>query len=402
MERSHRPLLVWLVDPISYTGMAYSDVGQVEALQRLGVRAVVAGSDGWMLDPKIVPRLAIFRGTHGNRSRLLKGLAYVTSLIRLFRSINAARPDIVHWQYLELPVADALLMRAIRRLGIRQVYTAHELLPWTARSHHRWVFRRLYANLDGIVVHNPDQRDELIARFGVDPAKVYAAPLGDYAIFARPDLPQADARALLAVGSHTPVALFFGAIRPSKGLDVLLRAWAIAVGDVPEAVLMVVGKPLRGMDSATITALIEELGVQKSVRTVLEQVDPTEANTYYRAADVVVLPYRDIGTSGVLRYAYDSALPVIATAVGEHTTHVTAEQTGFLVAPDDVPALAAAIHEALRDRDRLQAMGLEAHAYAERHMGWLGPATALRQMYLELAPGASGPQDPGVAASTRR
>jgi len=393
MEPTQREPLVWLVDPISYTGMAYSDVGQVDALRRLGVDALVAGSEAWILDPKIVPRLAIFRGTHGDRSRIRKGAAYMTSLVRLFRRVMAGRPDIVHWQYLELPVADALVMYAMRRLGIRQVYTAHELLPWSARVHHRWVFRRLYANLDGIVVHNADQFAQIVARFGVDEAKVFLAPLGDYALFAEPELAQSAARVRIGIEPDVPVALFFGAIRPSKGLDVLLRAWAIAIRAVPDAMLLVVGKPLRGMDAATITALIDELGIGDRVRSVLEQVDPADANTYYRSADVVVLPYRDIGTSGVLRYAYDSALPVVATAVGEHTNHVTPGKTGFLVPPDDVEALAVAIGDALRDRWLLQPMGRAAYAYASDQMGWLEPAKALRQMYVDLMGAASGGQE---------
>ena len=218
MSSSEYSPTVWIVDPISYSGMAYSDVGQIVALQELGAQPLLIGSDSWMLDPGIVARLAVFQGTHGDRSRVRKGVAYAGSLARLLNRIKRCRPDIVHWQYTELPIADVLTMVGIRLLGVAQVYTAHELLPWTARTHHRWLFTLLYAVVDAIIVHNGDQRAELIRRFRVAPWKVHLAPLGDYALFATPQLPQSQARARLGLSADPPVALFFGTIRPSKGL----------------------------------------------------------------------------------------------------------------------------------------------------------------------------------------
>jgi len=372
---------VWIIDPISYSGMAYSDVGQMVALQQLDVRPLLVGSDSWMLEPAIVPRIAVFRGAHGSRSRVRKGIAYLASLVRLLLRIARHRPDIVHWQFTELPVADLLAMVAIRVLHIRQVYTAHELLPWTARAHHRGVFALLYRVVDAVIVHSEEQRAELVRRFHVPAARIHVAPLGDYALFATPELPQPDARARLALDHDAPVALFFGTIRPSKGLEVLLDAWALVAQALPHAVLLVAGKPFKGLDTDRLTGQIGRLGIGTSVRTRFEQVSPADTNTYYRAADVVILPYHEIGTSGVLRYAYDSVRPVIATAVGEHPAHVVEGQTGRLVPPGDSVALAAALVEALGERERLRSMGEAARAYAEANFTWLAAARQLLPIY---------------------
>ena len=376
----HQPT-VWLVDPISHSGMAYSDVGQIDAMRELGASALLAGSDGWMLDPAIIPRLTVFRGTHGDRSQLQKGAAYVVSLMRLLRRIRAARPDVVHWQYSELPLAEVMAMLAIRTMGVRQVYTAHELLPWTSRTHHRWLFGRMYALMDAMIVHNDHQRRELIRRFPVKPERVHLAPLGDYALFASPELPQADARARLGIPAEAPVALFFGTIRPAKGLEVLLRAWQEVASSVPDAILLVTGKLLRGVEKDEIEALIDELGIAHRLQTLFEQVDPEAANAYYRAADVVVLPYHSIGTSGVLRYAYNSARAVIATSVGEHAERVIEGETGYLVQPADPIGMADRLAMALADREKLESMGLSARAYADANLGWLDPSRRLLEVY---------------------
>ena len=375
---------VWIVDPISYSGMAYSDVGQIVALQELGAHPVLIGSDSWMLEPDIVPRIAVFHGTYGARSRLRKGAGYIGSLARLLIRVSRARPDVVHWQFTELPVADVLTMLAIRTLGIPQVYTAHELLPWTARPHHRWLFSRLYGLVNAVVVHNQDQRSEIIRRFSVDPSKVHVAPLGDYSLFATPQMPQSQARAQLALAQDAPVALFFGTIRPSKGLEVLLAAWALVARTRPEAILLVVGKPYKGLDTNKTIALIQHLGIENSVRVRFEQVNPLDTNTYYRAADVIVLPYHEIGSSGVLRYAYNSARPVIATSVGEHVGRVIPGQTGHLVPPGNPEALANMLLHGLGDRPTLRSMGEAAQTYAAANFKWLDSAREMLRIYEDL------------------
>jgi glycosyltransferase involved in cell wall biosynthesis len=384
MTSSESSPKVWIVDPISHSGMAYSDVGQIVALQELGARPLLVGSDSWMLEPEIVPRIVVFRGTHGARSRFRKGAGYIGSLARLLNRIRKSRPDVIHWQFTELPVADVLTMLAIRVLGIPQVYTAHELLPWTARLYHRWVFSLLYGLVDAIVVHNEDQRADILRRFPIRSSKVHVAPLGDYVLFATPQLPQSEARARLELSPDPPVALFFGTIRPSKGLEVLLEAWSLVAQKKPEAILLVVGKPYKGLDTNRTIARIQHLRIDNSVRTRFEQVSPVDTNTYYRAADVVVLPYHEIGSSGVLRYAYNSARPVIATSVGEHGMRVIAGQTGHLVPPGNPKALAAALIEALGDRRALRSMGEAAQIYAATNFKWLDSAGEMLRIYEEL------------------
>ena len=118
-------------------------------------------------------------------------------------------------------------------------------MPWTASRHHRRLFKLLYGLVDAVVVHNDDQKAEVVRGFGLDPAKVRVAPLGGYALFTAADLPQAEARARLGVPDDIPVALFFGTIRPSKGLEVLLEAWALVAPRMPDALLLVTGKPSR-------------------------------------------------------------------------------------------------------------------------------------------------------------
>ena len=316
--------VVWIVDPIDYSGMAYYDAGLADALTSLGVRVLVLGSDRRLIGGhgerwRTVP---IFRGTSGSGRRLSRGWRYLVSLARLVVEARRLRPGVMHWQYTELPVIDLLVMHVLRWSGIRQAYTAHELLPWDVRPYHRMVFRLLYRTVDVVFVHGDVEAHDLTSTWGLQAGRVTITGHGDYGSFASPELPQREARRRLGLAPEVPIALFFGSLRPSKGLAVLLEAWASVVSAEPSARLVVAGRPYKHVDTRSLVEATRRLGVEASVDFRFGEIPPIQANDFYRAADVVTLPYLQITTSGVMRYAYSSGRAIVATAVGEHTTSV--------------------------------------------------------------------------------
>jgi glycosyltransferase involved in cell wall biosynthesis len=376
--RREKSLVVWLIDPIDYSGLAYYDAGLAASLAAAGADVTVLGSDRPLLtDPAAGwHRRSMFRGASGTASRVRKGWNYLFGLMRLLGLARRSRPDIVHWQYLELPILDLVAMLALRWLGLRQVYTAHELEPWVQRGYHRILFHRLYRTVDLVVVHGSRAAGALTTRWRIPPARVLVTGHGDYRRFAAPDLPQAVARERLGLPERVPIALFFGSARPSKGLPVLLQAWPRVVRDLPAARLVVAARPYKGVDLAGMAAAIRSTSLGESVDFRIGEVDPVAANDFYRGTDVVALPYDDITTSGVLRYAYSSARPVVATAVGEHLDLVTPD-IGWLVAPRDAPALAATLIAALGDREVAAEMGRRAEGFSRANFDWdaIGRAT---------------------------
>lgn len=377
---------VWIVDPIGYTGMDYYDVSLADGLRRCDVDAIVVGSDRPLLvgaTPTTVARRAVFRGTSRGR-RIRRAVAYGISLGRLVVGVARERPAVIHWQYLEVPVLDVMAMQLLRLFRVRQVYTAHELLPWAAGVLDQAVMGHLYRTVQRVIVHNERDRKDLAVRFAVDPARVWVIPHGDYSLHADPALPQSIARSDLGLPANRPTALFFGALRPAKGLDVLLDAWPRVQSSVPGALLVIAGKPYRRAGTDHIRRRIDELGIADSTVLKAGVISPDDANRYYRASDLVVLPYRAITTSGVLRYAYSSARPVVATSVGEHVDWVVPGVTGSLVPPGDAFALGSEIAAMLADPETCQRLGSEAHAYGLRHFDWRTIAQRTRSTYLSM------------------
>ena len=377
---------VWLVDPISYSGMAYYDYGLIKALSALDVRATLIGSDRWLLRGQFeVERYRpVFRGTSGAAPRWVRGARYLTAAFSLIRSAMQERPEVVHWQYLQIAAVDLLVLRILRGLGVAVIFTSHEVVPWRASRMTEWLVRRVYQTVDRVIVHNDDDVLVLSADYGVSTDRISVIPHGDYGDVATPDASQAEARARLRLPANAPIALLFGSLRPSKGLEALLGVWASVREHVPEAMLIVAGRPQRDGPNLDLKR------APSGVRFRLEVIPVAEANDYYRAADLVVLPYEEITTSGVMRYAYSSARPVLATAVGEHPRWVVPGETGELIPPRRPERLSAALVRLLSDTSHLREMGEHALAISRQHFAWGPIAQSTLRCYEQAVRGRGG------------
>jgi D-inositol-3-phosphate glycosyltransferase len=148
------------------------------------------------------------------------------------------------------------------------------------------------------------------------------------------------ARARLGLSPDEEVALFFGYVRRYKGLDLLLESWP-RVRARRAVTLLVAGECYE--DPAPYRALAASAGGEPGVRLMLRYAPDEEVEALFKAADVVVLPYRSATQSGVTHVAYALGVPVITTDVGGLAETVHPDETGLVVPPGDPEALAAAI-----------------------------------------------------------
>ncbi len=235
---------------------------------------------------------------------------------------------------------------------------------------------------DAICASNPVEADQLIQLYGADPARIEMVPSGvDHAFFSPGD--RAGARAAVGLDDR-PTMLFVGRIQPLKGLTVAVEALS-EVAD-PTTRLVVVGGPSGAegpAELARVHALIDRLGLGDRVRFV----DPQPhhmLSTWYRAADVVVVPSRSESFGLVALEAAACGVPVVAAAVGGLRTLVVDGVTGFLIDGRDPGTFAAAVDRVLGDPQRAAAMGVAA-AVESRRYSWATTAARLRRLYADLA-----------------
>jgi glycosyltransferase involved in cell wall biosynthesis len=304
-------------------------------------------------------------GAPGSRLRRLSKLAdHVPDMLRFRR--HAAGADIVHLQWLTMPLLDVHLLPD-RPL----VLTAHDLLPREPRPGQLRAQHRLFDRVDAIVVHSEYGRRQLVERLGLAPAKVHVIHHGAFdhvAAAPRAQLPPE----LASVPDDAPVVLFAGLLRPYKGLDTLLRAW----GHVSGAQLWIAGRPMMPLQALRAAS---PAGVHWVPRFVTEG----EIAALLERADVVVLPYsrtERFDQSGVLASALAFGKPAVVTDVGGFS-EVAATGAARLVAPDDPDALGAALAELTEDAAARVRMAAAARAAAHGPYSWEQSARATVALY---------------------
>ena len=257
---------------------------------------------------------------------------------RAARAVRAhgTRLLIVQWWHpFFAPACRALASRA-RRAGARVVFLCHNVLPHEHSRLDAALVRLGLGAADAYLVQSATDRERIAALFPHRPHVLTPHPA--YTFFARGAIDRAQARATLGV--EGPVVLFFGLIRAYKGLDVLLRALAHARTRVP-ITLLVAGEFYE--DRRPYEDLVRQLGLQDAVRIHDRYIPNEEVEAFFRAADLVVLPYRSATQSGIAQIALGFEIPVVVTRVGGLPEVVREGETGFTVPAEDPAALGAVL-----------------------------------------------------------
>ena len=224
----------------------------------------------------------------------------------------------------------------LRRRGTRVVLVCDNLVAHEPRFFDAAFTRWMLKESDGYLVMSDSVERDLDRLKPGAPRRRVPHPL--YAQFDRGRWTRESAREKLGLAGE--VALFFGYVRHYKGLDTLLEAWS-KVRARRAATLVVAGEFYE--EPARYLALAEAAGGEAAVRVMNRYIPDEEVEALFKAADVVVLPYRSGTQSGVTHVAYALGVPVITTDAGGLAEIVTPGETGLVVPPENPQAMAEAI-----------------------------------------------------------
>lgn len=366
---------VQIVDPSAFTppydralAAALARAGaEVELLTTRFLYGPVPPAEGYEVDERFYRRAAA-RGLRAPARLPFKAAEHLPDMLRLRRALDA---DVVHYQWLTIPPLDVHLLPPRRP----RLMTAHYILPPQPGRRAVRSARRVFGAMDAVVAHSEHGAARLRDEVGLDPAKVRVIPHGAFDYLTR--LPEEKPLPAELEGAEGPVVLSFGLLRPYKGIENLLEAFArvSASGAAPE--LWIVGNPR--MDVAPL----RELAGRARARFVTRFVEDDEIPALFRRADLVVLPYLDAEHSGVLYTALAFGKPMVLSAVGGFP-EVAAEGAARLVPPGDTRALAAAIAELVDDEAARRELAAAATRAAAGPFSWDEAARRTIVLYREL------------------
>ena len=370
---------VSLVDPSAFTppydrslAAALTRAGaDVELLTSRFLYGPVPPAEGYLVDERFYRRST--RAGLESRLRLpIKALEHGPQMLAAGRRAGRCA-DVVHWQWVTVPAADRFLVRAS---GRPRVFTLHYPLPEPDDGHGLARQRRFLSAFDAVISHTDHGAGRLRTEVGLDPGRVHVIPHGPLDYLSRQgreaDLPAE----LAAVDPDVPVVLFFGLLRPYKGVDTLLEAFA----ELDGAELWIAGMPRMPLEP------LRDLAAKApgTVRFLPRFVPDPEIPALLRRADLLALPYRRIEQSGVLYAGLAFGKPMVLGDVGGFAEVGRRHGAARLVPPGDPDALAAALEELLADpaeRDRLAAA---ARAAIAGPFGWDAIAARTLELYESL------------------
>ena len=288
------------------------------------------------------------KGKAGLVSKISRMFAYYA---RLIHYAATAEPRIFHilWNNKFEFFDRTVLMLYYKLLGKKIVFTAHNVNAGKRDGNdsllNRLTLRIQYRLSDHIFVHTGKMKVELIQDFAVREESITVIPFGINNSVPITHLTSSEARRRLGIGEGDRTILFFGALRPYKGLEYLVDGFLRLAARHPEYRLIIAGERRREAEKYLdeILRRIESDLNGTRVTQKLQYIPDEETELYFKAADLLVLPYTNVFQSGVLFLSYSFGLPVVATDVGSVREEVIEGRTGFLCKPCDHLDLARAV-----------------------------------------------------------
>lgn len=328
--------------------------GLATELMSKGVALDIVGSDE-LDSPEFHGKPGVnflnLRGDQSSGAGFLKKLQRVfLYYAKLVGYAAVAKPKIFHilWNNKFEAFDRTLLMLYYRLLGKKIVLTVHNVNAGKRDGKdtrlNRFTLRAQYRQADHIFVHTEGMKRELSGEFGTDGRRVTVIPFGVNNDAPNTSLTPAEAKQQLGIRPSEKVILFFGNITPYKGLEYLVDALQQISGLGGEYRLIIAGRATRYQEYwAEIRKRIEQDVEQGRILLRANFIPDKETELYFKAADVLVLPYRHIYQSGVLFLGYGFGLPALAADVGSLKDDIVEGKTGFLFRPEDPVDLAKMI-----------------------------------------------------------
>lgn len=362
---------VAVVEPVGgHGGMNFYDLSLCQSLVRAGAQATlytcdktaVTGQEGF-------PVQLAYRNIFGRSKAWLRGLRFLRGSLHALPQARSSGHQLAHFHFFHVGPLELFNVWLARLLGLGVVITAHDVEAFkeglSIPLFVRWAYRAAHR----VIAHSEIAKRELIQELHIDPAKIEVIFHGNYLSSVQAGITHQMARAHFGLKPEQRVLLFFGQIKDVKGLDVLLKGFALARIADPSLHLLIGGRVWK-TDFSVYQELIDRHGLAPFCTLHLRYIPDGEVPYFYRCADLVVLPYLRIYQSGVVLMAMSYGTPVLVSDIEGMLEAVDDEDTGFVFKSQDPQHLAQRLVEVFATPGHAARMGQAGLRQVCLHNDW--------------------------------
>lgn len=355
------------------------------ALAIAGVNVELISSSNRVVNTPVNFEIKYWMPSKGIKSnKIQKVLQYLAYLKRVFLYAVGSNKSkrIVHVQFFRIERVESILFLLLRLFGVKLVFTAHNVLPHEFNRLDYLSRHIIYRCSKSIIVHSEDIKNKIVGTFNIPPKKISIIPHGNFDQYVPvKSISRAEARVKLGLENEDKVILFFGYIRPYKGLDLLLDAFEISARENKRLKLVIAGAASSVELENQYKEKVEKISKNGSIVYHPGFVPFDEVAKYFVATDVVMLPYKAIDHSGIIHLAYSFGKPLIATNVGDFSEIIENGKSGYIVKVNNTECLAETILQSFENGTDLEEMGAYARKLSETKYSWLEIAKKAKALY---------------------
>lgn len=305
---------------------------------------------------------------------ILRGIKYLAGHFEVFRSLSRNKMRLIHLHFFALGVEQLAVLVMARLFRLQTIVTLHDVNSFY-KSSNKTIARVCLRLISGIIVHNQSSFNSLMLKDKQHPP-VAVIPHGNYLPFIKCAAQRKERGPIFSL-------LFFGQIKKTKGLDLLLQAVANVKKRGLKIHLVVVGKPWK-TDINHYLGLIDQLNLADVVETCFKFIPNEKVADYYQAADLVVLPYTEIYQSGVLLLSMSYGRSVLCSDLPAFKEVVEHQVTGLIFKSGDIESLTDKIVEAVNCPDLLQKISAGAGRLMRDKFDWVQIGAETKRFYSKV------------------
>jgi glycosyltransferase involved in cell wall biosynthesis len=276
------------------------------------------------------------------------------------------------------------LLSAAKLMNIKVIGTIHDVMPFETFYIDPAALELLYSCIDYYLVGNENELGTLQLYFDVPKNKIDIVEHGPYTLFDSGKYTRESARKKLGIAEDKKMILFFGLLRPHKGLKYILKAFKKISKTVPDSLLYIASDLSYNPELNDLLRRVERYGVADSIKMSKGYIPSCDLEPIFKAADLVVLPYTQVSQSGVLNLAYAFKKPVVVTDIFPDANLIN-RNFGRVVETEDVISLENTIIELLQNPVELKKMGQAGYDYAIKNRSWEKAALEISHIFDKLS-----------------